>query len=67
MRPKTFVLLATGLACLAGPALARDSTGDSHRFSVLAAVDELRGEVARIRGLPWKRTVEAELLTRDEL
>jgi hypothetical protein len=35
--------------------------------AVLAAVDEIREEVSRIRGLPWKRRVEAEVLSREEL
>jgi hypothetical protein len=37
------------------------------RAGVLAAVDEIREEVARVRGLAWKKKVPAEMLSREEL
>jgi hypothetical protein len=37
------------------------------REGVLKAIDSLREEVSEIRGLAWKKRVEADVLTRDQL
>jgi hypothetical protein len=43
------------------------ATDDPVRRGVLAAVDEIREEVAKVRGLPWKKRVPAAMLSREEL
>jgi hypothetical protein len=40
---------------------------DATRAGVLAAVDEIRAEVAKVRGLAWKSHVPADLLSREQL
>ena len=40
---------------------------DPSHLAILKAVDEVREEVAKNRGLAWKKTVPAEVLTRDQL
>ncbi len=40
---------------------------DKVRDAVLAAIEEVRQEVARVRGLEWKDKVPADLLTREQL
>lgn len=37
------------------------------RQAVLAAIDEVRDEVAKVRGLAWKTKVPADLMTREQL
>ena len=38
---------------------------EARRAEILAIVDELRDDAARIRGLPWKYDVPADVITRD--
>jgi hypothetical protein len=40
---------------------------DPVKKAVLAAVEEIREEVARVRGLAWKKKVPADMLSREEL
>jgi hypothetical protein len=69
MRPIAIPLLAL---ILLSPATAEEPKApagptDAERALVLRMVEELRDETARIRGLPWKRTVPADLLTKDQV
>jgi hypothetical protein len=65
---KPLALAALALAALASsPAAPRASADVEERRAILAAVDEVAADIARIRGLPWKRRVETELLTRTQL
>ena len=61
-------LLALALAL---PARAEDpepqGPSDEERAEIRRLVDELRDEASRLRGLPWKEEVPADLLSRDQL
>ena len=52
----------------AGPVVLPQPIADeAKRASVLAVVDALRDEAARVRGLAWKQRVPAEVISRDEM
>jgi hypothetical protein len=67
---RRFLLAALALSLLVAvtlPGRAEEDAAQVKVDAVLRAVDEIEDEVARIRGLPWKRRVEAEVLTRAQL
>jgi hypothetical protein len=68
MRKKPPLVAGALLAAFAlFPALPGAAADPEERATILATVDEVAAEISRVRGLPWKRRVEAELLTRAEL
>ncbi len=51
-----------------GPAAGPSGIADAERrAAILAIVDDLRDDAARIRGLPWKFPVPADVITRAEM
>lgn len=60
-------LLATGVPARADDSTAAGTPDAKTREAVVRVVEELRQEASKIRGLPWKQDVPADLLTREQL